>query len=130
MINLIHLVIGLILVGYGEDVDWKAGWTNAEQLAQQMNKPIFLLIHKTWCGACRQLKNAFTDRTNPTYQEFVQESKHFVMVNVEDNEEPEGDRFHPDGIYFPRILFYGTTTTSTFTCLLLQIRTVRSYLEL
>lgn len=34
-------------------------------------------------------------------------SKHFVMVNAYDNDEPEDDHYAPDGGYVPRTLFFG-----------------------
>jgi hypothetical protein len=34
-------------------------------------------------------------------------SSHFVMGNVEDNEEPKDKQYSPDGGYIPRILFIG-----------------------
>ncbi|KAE9412171.1 hypothetical protein Angca_001807, partial [Angiostrongylus cantonensis] len=38
--------------GFGEDIDW-VPWENAVEKALDTNKPIFLLIHKTWCHACK-----------------------------------------------------------------------------
>lgn len=38
--------------GFGTDIDW-VQWNDAVSIALDLNKPIFLLIHKTWCGACQ-----------------------------------------------------------------------------
>ncbi|KIH52849.1 hypothetical protein ANCDUO_17041 [Ancylostoma duodenale] len=38
--------------GFGEDIDW-VPWEDAIEKALDDNKPIFLLIHKTWCHACK-----------------------------------------------------------------------------
>lgn len=40
------------IVGFGEDIDW-VKWDESVETALEQNKPIFLLIHKTWCHACR-----------------------------------------------------------------------------
>ena len=41
------------------------------------------------------------------HREFGELSKKFVMVNTDDNEEPQGEQFDVDGKYVPRIFFLG-----------------------
>jgi protein-disulfide reductase (glutathione) len=92
------------------------------RVARASHRPLALryLIHKTWCSACKRLKPVFaasqvgeaasaehaqelTRRAAP--QPIEQMSKHFVMINIEDDEEPDDPTLKPDGGYVPRILF-------------------------
>ena len=38
-------------------------------------------------------------------------SQHFVMVNIQDDEDPKDSKFAPDGGYIPRIIFLGKSRT-------------------
>ncbi|KJH43043.1 hypothetical protein DICVIV_10950 [Dictyocaulus viviparus] len=92
--------------GFRNEIDW-IDWNVAIGVAKDLHKPIFLLIHKTWCGACRGLKKEFS--ASPKMPELFELSKKFVMVNVEDDDEPEDEKYAPDGGYIPRILFLDTS---------------------
>ncbi|KAI6235291.1 Folliculin [Aphelenchoides besseyi] len=88
--------------GLGTDIDW-VQWPNALEASQEQKKPVFLLILKSWCGACNRLKESF--KTSPKRKEFVELSKQFVMVHTVDEDEPEDDKYAPDGRYIPRLYF-------------------------
>ncbi|MCP9262024.1 Thioredoxin domain-containing protein 12 [Dirofilaria immitis] len=88
--------------GFGEDIDW-VKWEDAVEMAMEVNKPIFLLIHKSWCHACKALKKTF--QQSNARKAFKQLSKYFIMVNTEDDEEPYEEEYRPDGKYIPRVLF-------------------------
>jgi protein-disulfide reductase (glutathione) len=79
----------------------KIAWINdLEAAKKEASKPVLVLIHKTWCGACKALKGAFADSAA-----LEAAASEFVMVNLEDDEEPGDEAFKPDGGYIPRIFF-------------------------
>jgi protein-disulfide reductase (glutathione) len=88
--------------GFGDDIEW-VKWEDAIEKALEVNKPIFLLIHKTWCHACKALKK--TMQQSNARKAFKKLSEYFVMVNTEDDEEPFEEEYRPDGKYIPRLLF-------------------------
>ncbi|KHJ97098.1 hypothetical protein OESDEN_02928 [Oesophagostomum dentatum] len=91
--------------GFPTEIDW-VDWSRAIRVAKSRNKPVFFLIHKSWCGACKNLKKEF--ETDPETPELIELSKKFVMVNVEDDDEPSEKEYRPDGAYIPRIIFLDT----------------------
>jgi len=85
--------------GWGKNMKW-VSLKEGQQMAREQNKPAMVVIHKTWCRACKALKPRFSNS-----REIEQLSQNFVMINVEDDEEPKSAEYKPDGGYIPRILF-------------------------
>ncbi|KAI0209511.1 Thioredoxin domain-containing protein 12 [Lamellibrachia satsuma] len=85
--------------GFNDNINWVT-LDDGLKAAKEENKPLMLLIHKSWCGACKALKPQFA-----TSVKIEDLSKKFVMVNVMDDEEPNDIKYKPDGGYIPRILF-------------------------
>jgi len=85
--------------GWGKNIKW-VSLKEGQRLAREQNKPAMIVIHKTWCRACKALKPRFA-----ASNEISKLSSDFVMINVEDDEEPKNAEFKPDGGYIPRILF-------------------------
>lgn len=83
--------------GFGNNYVWANSLESGLQIATNHRKPCMVIIHKSWCHACQNLKPKFASST-----EIQTLSKHFVMVNVIDDEEPKSNLFAPDGTYIPR----------------------------
>lgn len=83
--------------GFGSAFAWIESLDEAVNEAKEREAPLMLIIHKSWCGACKALKPKFA--SSEPLQQF---SRHFVMVNLMDDQEPAGDEYRPDGGYIPR----------------------------
>jgi protein-disulfide reductase (glutathione) len=86
--------------GWGDAIAWRSLPEGLVQAASE-DKPLCLLIWKTWCGACKALRPKFAASSA-----ILAESSNFVMVNVVDDEEPQDAKYKPGGAgYIPRVLF-------------------------
>ena len=86
------------------NIDWikDGSWEEVVAKAQSHHKPILLLVHRVWCGACKQLRPKFAES-----KEISDLSGQLVMVrSSEEGGDYDGEQFKPDGGYFPRILFF------------------------
>merc|ERR1719419_1059564 len=83
--------------GWHENIDWLSLEEAQEQSIIQ-SKPIMMIVHRSWCGACKRLKPLVAES-----EEVAKLSKNFLMVNT--MEEPDEEFYKPDGGYIPRIFF-------------------------
>ncbi|MBL9104484.1 MAG: thioredoxin family protein [Myxococcales bacterium] len=84
--------------GYGDRIAWR-GLDEGLQEAAATNRPLMLVVHAAWCPRCKELKRRFFDPT------LADASERFVMVNLDQDAQPDGLRYGPDGTYIPRVLF-------------------------
>jgi hypothetical protein len=75
LLCLVSIVAASFDRGFNSGIDWTNNLPEALVRASNENKPAFVLIHKTWCGACKRLKTVFSDSV-----EILHRSKDFVMV--------------------------------------------------
>ena len=86
--------------GLGDHIDWQT-WSKGLSLAKVNQKPLMVILHKSWCPACKSLKPKFEG--SKTIEKL---SARFVMINAKEGEEPiEDPKFNIDGGYIPRVIF-------------------------
>ncbi len=84
--------------GFGTNIPWEP-LSGALAHAKADGMPVMLVVHASWCKRCKELKPVFTDNEIETL------SQRFVMVNVDQDEEPDALQYAPDGEYIPRVVF-------------------------
>ncbi len=83
----------------GAEINWRDPRSGIYE-ASKTGRPVLMLFHATWCGACKKYRAVFK---NPG---IVEASRDFVMILVDvDTEKEINGAFAPDGAYVPRTLF-------------------------
>ena len=83
--------------GFGETVNW----IEYDAAIADTSRPTLVILHKSWCGACKSLKPKFAQSS-----EIDQLSEKFSMVNAnEENSIHNLASFNIDGSYIPRVFF-------------------------
>lgn len=67
------------------------------QTAIDERKPIMLIVHATYCSACKKLIPDMVASSD-----LKKMSKDFVIIHSVDGSEPIAETIGPDGSYFPR----------------------------
>lgn len=80
-------------------IAWRDMQTGVPE-AIKTGKPVLMVMHATWCTACRRYREVFKD------ERVITQSKKFVMILVDVQTYPDvNGAFAPDGTYVPRTLF-------------------------
>ena len=83
--------------GFGETVNW----IEYDAAIADTSRPTLVILHKSWCGACKSLKPKIAQSSD-----FEQLSAKFSMVNAnEENSIHNLEHFNIDGSYIPRVFF-------------------------
>ena len=83
----------------GAEINWRDSKTGIYE-ASKTGKPVIMVLHATWCSACKRYRAVFKDPG------IVAASKDFIMILVDADKEKEiNGAFSPDGTYVPRTLF-------------------------
>ena len=106
--------------GWGDHIAWRHLEEGLAE-ARASHRPLMLVVHASWCNQCKKLKPAFQDR------ELSELTRHFVMVNADQDEVPTAMQYAPDGAYLPRIVFVAPETGEVDTSLVNTRRAQQRY---
>ena len=83
--------------GFGDQIHW----VEYSSAVSDSSKPTMVILHKSWCSACKNLKSKLAESL-----EFQELSAKFSMVNAGETEDlHDNTDLNIDGSYIPRIFF-------------------------
>lgn len=86
---------------WGDEIEW-VSLKEGIKLSKAHYKPLMIIVEKRDCPKCDILRSQIC-----LSEEFVEASKDFIMVVVNQKDLDPGDRtYRPDGDYTPRALFF------------------------
>ncbi|KAK6627411.1 hypothetical protein RUM43_002747 [Polyplax serrata] len=85
---------------FGTNLKWETNLERGLQKIVSRQKPGMIVVHKSWCGACRNLKPKFE-----ASKDIQNLSGGFVLISLSDDNHPKDLKYMPDGDYVPRIMF-------------------------
>jgi protein-disulfide reductase (glutathione) len=85
--------------GWNDDIAWR-GFDEGLSEAKQDQRPVMMVVHTSWCPKCRSLQKVFNE--DPQIERL---SEQFVMVHVDQDQNPAATLYAPDGQYIPRVMF-------------------------
>lgn len=101
------LLLSLVLLCHGRLVNGRIDWVRPAALTDSFlaanDKPILMVIRKSWCIPCMALKDELDDAEKSASVAGLSGS--FIMVDAADVDEPVHASFAPDGKYIPRVIF-------------------------
>lgn len=87
-------------INFGTTLKWETSLERGLVKIKATRRPGMMIVHKTWCGACRTLKPKFD-----AHREIEALSTGFILISLSDDNQPKEKKYMPDGEYVPRILF-------------------------
>lgn len=85
---------------FGTNLKWETSLEAGLKKIKTTRRPGMLIVHRSWCGACRGLKPKFE-----ASKDIEMLSNGFVLISLVDDSQPKEKKYMPDGDYVPRILF-------------------------
>lgn len=98
--SILHTIKSTGKFYFGTNLKWETSLEAGLGKMKTTRRPGMLVVHKSWCGACRGLKPKFE-----ASKEIETLSTGFVLISLVDDSQPKEKKYMPDGDYVPRILF-------------------------